>query len=78
LIKNKILNFIADYYNVTFTACAGLPDTHEKTEGIFMNEKDCAEMDMMVARFGFSLTEEEIGKILNGIRKKVSDKYFRQ
>gem|GEM_PF-5547711 len=43
-----------------------------------MNEKDCAEMDMMVARFGFSLTEEEIGKILNGIRKKVSDKYFRQ
>ncbi|EKD69219.1 MAG: hypothetical protein ACD_47C00219G0004 [uncultured bacterium] len=41
-----------------------------------MNEKERSELDMMAQRFGLSLSEEEIGRILNGIRKKTIEKYL--
>ena len=33
------------------------------------------EMDEMAQRFGFSLTGEEIGRILTSIRKKIENKF---
>ncbi len=41
-----------------------------------MDEKERAELDLMAQRFGLSLSNEEIGRILNGIRKRAGEKYL--
>lgn len=41
-----------------------------------MDEKERAELDLMAQRFGLSLSGEEIARVLNGIRKKASEKYL--
>ena len=41
-----------------------------------MTEQERMELDLMVQRFGASLSAEEIGRILNGIRKKIGRKYL--
>jgi len=40
-----------------------------------MNERDMRDLDEMGARFGRSLSEEEIARVLAGIRKKIESKY---
>ncbi len=40
-----------------------------------MDKDKRLEMDEMAQRFGFSLTSDEIGRILSSIKKKVENKY---
>lgn len=40
-----------------------------------MDERDMKDLDEMAARFGRSLSDEEIARVLAGIRKKIESRY---